>query len=130
MAEDQERLLQTVDRVLKPHGRFVILIPGNAFTSPRSRRFAAQLDWHQAWLDEGPEFNRGVYRFGTSDWTEMTVWQPMWPARLYSHIATIRFPDVKGLSLGHPGLGDPPVAPPFEVMMGSRKPFSDDVRSP
>ncbi len=115
----QRQLLQRVLRLLKPGGYIVFLIPGNAFTTKRSQRFAARLDWHQAWLDETPEYNRGVYKFGDSDWAEMTVWQPMWLARLYSRHFGIRFLDVKGFSIGHPGLGDPPTEPLFDIMMGT-----------
>ena len=118
-AEAQRQLLQTVLRLLKPGGCIVFLIPGDAFTTARSQRFAARLDWHQAWLDETPEYNLGIYKFGDSGWTEMTVWQPMWLARLYSPHFQIRFLDVKGFSIGHPGLGDPPTEPLFDVMMGT-----------
>ncbi len=119
-AEAQEQLLRTVLRLLKPGGSVVFLIPGDAFTTTRAQRFAARLDWRQAWLEETPEYNRGIYKFGDSDWAEMTVWQPMWLARLYSPHLDIHFLDVKGFSMGHPGLGDPPTEPLFDIMMGTR----------
>ncbi len=119
--DNQRQLLDSILKLLRADGRIVFLIPGDAFTTPRSQRFIASLDWHQAWLEEGPGYNRGVYRFADAPWQEMTVWQPMWLARLYAPYFDLRFLDVKSLSLAHGGLGDAAIEPPFELMIGRRR---------
>jgi SAM-dependent methyltransferase len=46
--EQQHRLLQGILRILSPGGCIVFLIPGDAYTSIRTQRFAAELHWRQA----------------------------------------------------------------------------------
>lgn len=119
--EEQRRLLQLIVRLLKPNGLFVFLIPGLGFTTGQAQLFFTQLGWHQAWLHDNSLYKHGVYQFGESPWQEMWVWQPLWLARLYAQYFKISFLDIKGLSIEHQGLGDEPIEPPFEVMMGWRK---------
>lgn len=119
--EEQRRLMQSILRLLKPDGRFVFLIPGLGFTTQQAQRFFTQLGWRQAWLDDNIFCKHGVYKFGESDWQELWVWQPLWLARLYAPSFTVSFLDVKSLSINHEGLGNEPMEPPFEVMMGRRK---------
>ncbi len=119
--EEQQRLLQTTLRLLRADGCFVFLLPGRGFTTKQAQRFFSQLGWHQAWLDDDPLHKHGVYQFDESPWQELWVWQPLWLARLYSPYFEISFLDVKRLSIDHEGLGDEPMEPPFEVMIGWRK---------
>lgn len=118
--EDQRKLLQSILRLSKPDGRFVFLIPGLGFTTQQAQLFFNRLGWRQAWLDDNGPHKYGVYRFSESPWQELWVWQPLWLARLYAPHFEISFLDVKGLSIDHEGLGDEPMEPPFEVMMGWR----------
>lgn len=118
---DQQRLLQSILRLLKPEGRFVFLMPGLGFTTPQSQSFFTRLGWHQAWLEDHGTHKHGVYRFGDSPWQELWVWQPLWLARLYAPHFEISFLDVKGLSIDHAGLGEVAMEPPFEVMLGRCK---------
>lgn len=119
--EEQRRLLQSILRLLKPNGLIVFLIPGLSFTTQHAQLFFTQLGWQQAWLHDSGLHKHGVYQFGESPWQEIWVWQPLWLARLYAPYFKISFLDIKGLSIDHMGLGDEPMEPPFEVMMGWRK---------
>jgi SAM-dependent methyltransferase len=119
--EDQVRLLQEIVRILAPGGCIVFLIPGAAYTSVRTQRFAAELHWRQAWLEETPEYTRGVFSFDGSPWEEMTVWQPLWLARLYRQPFAVEFLDVKSLWLEDAGIEDVILEPPYDVMIGHRR---------
>ncbi len=119
--EDQHQLLQEILRILVPGGCIVFLFPGDAYTSPRTQRFAAELHWRQAWLEETPEYTRGVFSFEGSPWEEMTVWQPLWLARLYRRHFSVEFVDVKSLWLDKGGIDGLILEPPYDVMIGIRR---------
>jgi SAM-dependent methyltransferase len=61
--EDQHQLLREILRILGAGGCIVFLIPGDAHTSVRTQRFAAELGWRQAWLEDTREYTRGVLSF-------------------------------------------------------------------
>ncbi|MFC1833140.1 class I SAM-dependent methyltransferase [Thermodesulfobacteriota bacterium] len=120
--EQHRQLLEEVLRLLAPEGRVAFLMPADAYTSVRTQRFAALLDWRQAWLEEGPEWVRGVFSFAGSPWAEMTVWQPIWIAKLYRPYFSLEFIDVKSVWLDEGGLGEHILEPTYEVMIGTRRP--------
>jgi SAM-dependent methyltransferase len=117
--EDQHRLLRQILRILAPEGRIVFLIPAAAYTLARTQRFAAKLNWRQGWLEETADYTKGVFSFEGSPWEEMTVWQPLWLAKLYREHFSTAFLDVKSLWLEH-GAEAPVLEPPFDVMIGLR----------
>lgn len=119
--EDQHQLLEEVLRILVPGGAIVFLIPGDAYTSIRTQRFAAELHWRQAWLEETLEYTRGVFSFEGSPWEEMTVWQPLWLAQLYRRHFSVEFMDVKSLWLERGGIDGAVLEPPYDVMIGVRR---------
>lgn len=118
--EDQHQLLREILRILTADGCIVFLIPGDAFTSARTQRFAAELHWRQAWLEETPRYTRGVFSFEGSPWEEMTVWRPMWLAQLYRRHFSVEFLDVKSLWLDQGGIDGVFLEPPYDVMIGRR----------
>jgi SAM-dependent methyltransferase len=119
--EEQRRLLSEILRILTPGGLIAFLIPGDAYTSVRTQRFAAGLGWRQAWLEETPEYTRGVFSFEGSPWEEMTVWQPIWLERLYRDHFSVEFLDVKSLWLDCGGIEGVVLEPTYEVMIGLRR---------
>ncbi|MBI5571841.1 MAG: class I SAM-dependent methyltransferase [Desulfomonile tiedjei] len=119
--KDQHQLLREILRMLGAGGCIVFLIPGDAYTSVRTQRFAAELHWRQAWLKETPEYTRGVFSFEGSPWDEMTVWQPLWLAQLYRRHFSVEFLDVKSLWLDQGGLDGTVLEPPYDVMIGHRR---------
>ncbi len=119
--EDQHQLLQEILHILVPGGCIVFLIPGDAYTSVRTQRFAAELHWRQAWLEETPEYTGGVFSFKGSPWEEITVWQPLWLARLYRRYFSVEFLDVKSLWLDKDGIEGVILEPPYEVMIDLRR---------
>ncbi len=122
---EQHQLLERILDLLDLKGAYVFLIPSSAFASPQTQSFIARLGWKQAWLEESYHSSRGVYSFADSDWTEMNVWQPMWLADLYMKDFTVNFLDTKTISLGHGGMGNNLIEPPFEVMFGHRRETND-----
>ncbi len=118
--KDQRRLLGEILRMLHAGGCIVFLIPGDAYTSVRTQRFAAELHWRQAWLEETPEYTRGVFSFEGSPWEEMTVWQPLWLAQLYRQHFSVEFLDVKSLWLELGGIDGLVIEPPYDVVIGVR----------
>jgi SAM-dependent methyltransferase len=118
--EDQQQLLREILRILSADGCIVFLIPGDAYTSVRTQRFAAELHWRQAWLEETPKYTKGVFSFEGSPWEDMTVWQPTWLAQLYRRHFSVKFLDVKSLWLDQGGINGAFLEPPYDVMMGLR----------
>jgi 2-polyprenyl-3-methyl-5-hydroxy-6-metoxy-1,4-benzoquinol methylase len=119
-----EKLRQTIEkmhRILKPSGAIALVIPSDSFTSQQTQILTREhFGWQQAWSESTAEYTRGVFSSG-NQWTEATIWQPMFLARLLNEYFDIHCLDVKRTLIQQSLLDEMQSEPLFEVLYGVKR---------
>ncbi len=117
-------LIQAADRMasmLHPGGRVAFVIPGDAFTTPRTQAVAREhFQWRQAWTQETTSWTQGIFSYDGT-WIETTIWQPLYLMRLLSRWFELECFDVKGTMIREQRMPGLVCEPPFEVIYGCLK---------
>ncbi len=119
--QDLVRAASHMAKMLRPDGCVAFVIPGDAFTTPRTQAVAREhFHWRQAWTHETTSATKGIFSYDGS-WIETTIWQPLYLMRLLSQWFDLHCFDVKGTVIREQRLMGLQCEPPFEVLYGRLK---------
>ncbi len=121
---DAERLRRASEKIadgLTEDGAIVFLFPSDSFTNAKTKQYAAQLTWRQAWYQDEARCTRGVFSFQNSPWDSITCWQPLFLFEQYHRFFDLHFLDTKKICVEGGFVDSAYLNPTFEVMYGRKR---------
>lgn len=110
-----------VSEMLNDNGGVAFVVPSATFSSPATQRIANQIGWREGWYEQGDNYTKGIFSFLGSDWTELTVWEPLYLMRLYNEWFDLHTLDVKRIWVQENLMSEFSIEPPFNVIYGSKR---------